>query len=142
MKKRCTQSSCRKIFNPKRCIKMSASLNEPDEFYVRCPYCGKEYRRFEFFSPKIIQSILSISKDLNVEPSMLKSALWQIYEMTRNSGFGFSDIISLLEDKNFRDMIIDDKNKAKACLALAKKTKLNSGNSIRLINILKKILES
>lgn len=42
MKKKCTQSSCRRIFNPAKSVR----INGDGSFTVCCPYCGKAYPRF------------------------------------------------------------------------------------------------
>lgn len=136
MKKRCTQSSCRKVFNPKRCFNRSFSSDGSDEFYVSCPYCGKKYRNFEIFSSEVIQSIQSTSKDLKIYYPSLFDLIWQIYEVTRNAEFGFMDILSLLKDKDFKDIY---KNSSDHYLArkICKKTGLSLNKSIQVVSVLK-----
>ena len=86
MKKKCTQSSCRRIFNTDH----SFRIYSRDKVVSCCPYCGKEYARIIVSwakllnSPELDNSRIPTMKKIS-KAAGKKSAVF-VYKMLREAG--------------------------------------------------------
>ena len=94
MKKKCTQSSCRRIFNPAK----SVLINSDGSFTVCCPYCGKAYSRFSEAFPISDQvqvfedePAYSVTEDGYVKPSFAQLVI----QVQKKTGISLRDAVNL-----------------------------------------------
>ena len=97
MKKKCTQSSCRRIFNPAKSVR----INGDGSFTVCCPYCGKAYPRFAEAFPISDQvqvfedePAYSITEDGYAKPSFAQLAI----QVQKKTGIRLRDAVNLIQD--------------------------------------------
>ena len=97
MKKKCTQSSCRRIFNPAKSVR----INGDGSIDVCCPWCGKAYPRFAGTLPisdkvQIIEDepAYSVTEDGFAKPSFAQLAI----QVQKTTGIGLRDAVHLIQD--------------------------------------------